>query len=193
MDNPVTPTEAIEILFERSGQDAYFGEPVSQLEHALQTAHLAEQDHAPTAQIIAALLHDIGHLLHGRDETIADEGVDAEHERVGNKWLQAYFPEEVCAPIRLHVNAKRYLCATDCSYLIQLSPASLQSLKLQGGPMTHAEVSEFEEEPFFRQAVQIRRWDDLAKLPGFPVPPLAHYLQRLESLMVTSPIARRGA
>jgi [1-hydroxy-2-(trimethylamino)ethyl]phosphonate dioxygenase len=191
MDKTIVPIEAIETLFARRGQDAYFGEPVSQLEHALQAAHLAEQAQAPPAQIVAALLHDIGHLLHGLEETVADDGLDAEHERVGNKWLHAYFPEEVCAPVRLHVNAKRYLCATDSSYLAQLSPASLQSLKLQGGPMTDSEVAEFEEEPYFRQAVQLRRWDDQAKIEDFEVPSLTTYIPHLESLVFASAADQR--
>jgi phosphonate degradation associated HDIG domain protein len=178
----MSPIEAIDILFARKGHDAYFGEPVSQLEHALQAAHLAEQAKAPPSQVVAALLHDIGHLLHGYDESIADQGVDGEHERVGNKWLSAYFPEEVCAPVRLHVNAKRYLCGADSSYMAQLSPASLQSLKLQGGPMSPTEVAEFEGEPFFREALQLRRWDDQAKIRDWSVPPLNHYLPKLVAL-----------
>ncbi len=105
--------DEISELFARRGGEAYFGEPVSQLEHALQTASQAEQEGTPDTQIVAALLHDIGHLLHQLPEDIADRGVDGCHEQVGAMWLARYFPEAVTEPIRLHVAAKRYLCTVD--------------------------------------------------------------------------------
>ncbi len=173
--------EQIEQLFEKKGGDAYFGEDVTQLEHALQAAWMAEQEGAPDSLVVAALLHDIGHLLHDFPETIADQGVDTRHEELGNAWLKDYFGEAVCEPVKLHVAAKRYLCATDAAYLEQLSPASRQSLALQGGPMSQAEVDDFQANAFHLAAVRLRRWDDQAKIPGFPVPGLEHYRARVKA------------
>jgi phosphonate degradation associated HDIG domain protein len=168
-------------IFAAKGGGAYFGEPVSQLEHALQAAHYAERDHAPGWLVVAALLHDIGHLLHDLPEHIADMGVDTRHEDLGHAWLAQYFGPEITAPVRMHVDAKRYLCATDPEYLKQLSPASVQSLQLQGGPFSPAEAHEFEQRPFAGEAVRLRRWDDLAKVPGMPVPELEHYRAMIEA------------
>jgi phosphonate degradation associated HDIG domain protein len=171
--------DVITHLFETGGNAAYFGEPVSQTEHALQTAHQAESEGATDALVVAALLHDVGHLLHGLPESIADKGIDGRHEAGGSDWLARHFGPAVVDPVRLHVAAKRYLCAVDPEYLAILSPASQQSLRLQGGPFDAASVNEFEAEPFYREAVQLRRWDDQAKIPGLNVPPLAHYTPRI--------------
>jgi [1-hydroxy-2-(trimethylamino)ethyl]phosphonate dioxygenase len=166
-------------LFQTHGDAAYFGEPVSQTEHALQAAWQAEREGAPDSLVVAALLHDCGHLLHGLSEEIADEGLDGRHEAVGEAWLTRHFGPDVTEPVRLHVAAKRYLCAVEPGYGRQLSPASLRSLELQGGPMSEEEVQEFEQNPHHQGAVQLRRWDDLAKIPGLPVPGLEHYRSRL--------------
>jgi len=174
-------------LFERRGGDAYFGEPVSQLEHALQTAFQAEQDGASDTLIVAALLHDVGHLLHKLPEDIADRGLDGRHEKVGAMWLTRYFPAAVTEPIRLHVAAKRYLCAIDGEYQRGLSAASIRSLALQGGPMSDEEVREFEASPYARECVRLRRWDDLAKVVGSKAPGLAQYQFLLEKLQRFSP------
>jgi phosphonate degradation associated HDIG domain protein len=173
-------------LFDARGDTEYFGEPVSQKEHALQAAHLAETEGASDALVVAALLHDVGHLLHGLGEDIAERGVDARHEDTGHAWLARIYGPEVTEPIRLHVAAKRYLCAVDPVYAEQLSPASVKSLELQGGPFGPAEVREFQAHPQYAGAVRLRIWDDLAKIPGLPVPGLEHYRARLEAL------ARRG-
>jgi len=170
-------------LFATKGHEAYVGEPVSQLEHALQSAYHAERSGADDALVVAALLHDIGHLLHKLPEDAADHGIDTRHEVIGQAWLRRYCGDEVTEPIRLHVPAKRYLCATDHEYLGQLSPASLQSLGLQGGPFTADEVSEFQSNPHFARAVELRRWDDLAKVQDMEVPPLEHYRPKLERVM----------
>ena len=162
-------------LFATKGHAAYVGEPVSQLEHALQTASQAEQANAPDSLIIAALLHDIGHLLHKLPEDIADQGIDAKHEKIGSGWLAKHFSPAVSEPVKLHVTAKRYLCAVDTEYQARLSPASLQSLALQGGVMNTKAIHEFEQNKFYRDAVALRRWDDEAKIIGLIVPPLEHY------------------
>ena len=171
--------EAILRMFQERGEDAYLGEPVSQAEHALQAAHRAEADGAADALVVAALLHDVGHLLHDLDEDIAERGIDARHEHAGGSWLAQNFGPEVAEPARLHVDAKRYLCAVEGAYLDGLSPASKRSLSLQGGPMTPAEVARFAANPHQREAVRLRRWDDEAKVPGLDVPGLEHYLDRI--------------
>jgi phosphonate degradation associated HDIG domain protein len=170
-------------LFGSLGHTAYFGEAVSQTEHALQSAHLAESEWAPDEQIVAALLHDVGHLMHGRGEGIADRGVDSCHEDQGAAWLAQHFAPGIVEPIRLHVDAKRYLCAVDPEYRELLSPASLVSLELQGGPMTRAEVAEFEQSPYFCDALRLRGWDDAAKVPGLEVPGLEYYRERLQAAL----------
>jgi phosphonate degradation associated HDIG domain protein len=170
--------EIFRLLNER-GQGSYFGEPVSQLEHALQCANLAAREGAGKELVAAALLHDVGHLL----QDVAERGGDTEHERLGQAWLSDQFGPAVTDPIALHVAAKRYLCATDPSYLGKLSPASIQSLELQGGVMSAREVADFEAHPFFHDAVSLRRWDDLAKIEGLPVPALAHYREILQSVL----------
>ncbi|MFT3882177.1 MAG: HD domain-containing protein [Gemmatales bacterium] len=170
-------------LFTVQGQRAYFGESVSETEHALQTAHLAEQAGADDILVVAALLHDIGHLLHGLPEDIAGQGIDGRHEESGAEWLTKHFGPEVVDPVRLHVAAKRYLCAVESNYLAELSPASLQSLKLQGGSMSPDEMKTFEQEPHFKSALAVRRWDDIAKIPGLAVPGLEHYRARIQAAL----------
>lgn len=170
-------------IFAKQGDDLYFGENVSQLEHALQAAHQAEQEGASNALVVAALLHDIGHLVHSFGEDVAEQGVDARHEEEGERWLACHFLPEVTEPIRLHVAAKRYLCAMEPGYQARLSEASVKSLFLQGGPFTPEEVAEFEGNPHFRQALRLRHWDDEAKIVGLVVPGLAHYRARIEAAL----------
>src|ERR1700752_1298574 len=155
---PMNVADEIFAIFARRGSAAYFGECVSMTEHALQAAQFAEQQQAPPQLVLAALLHDIGHLVVDVPDDIADWTIDARHEAVGSQWLARHFGEEVSEPVRLHVPAKRYLCATDRSYLAKLSSASVRTLALQGGPMAPPEVTEFERERYGRDAVRVRRW-----------------------------------
>jgi phosphonate degradation associated HDIG domain protein len=179
----MTAIDRLFTLFRENGSGAYFGEAVTETEHALQCAHLAEQAGAPSEWVAAALLHDVGHLLHGLGEDVADRGLDGRHEAVGAAWLAGLFGPAVADPARLHVAAKRYLCSVEPGYADELSPASRTSLRLQGGPMTPTEVSAFEAEPHARAAVAVRRWDDQAKVPGLAVPDLEHYRPVLESAL----------
>ncbi len=192
-DGPMNVVDEICQLFATRGHAAYVGEPVSQLEHALQAAWHAEQEGADDALVVAALVHDVGHLLTKAPEDAADHGIDTRHEALGERWLARSFGPEVTEPVRLHVPAKRYLCTTDAAYQAQLSPASLQSLALQGGPLTGDEVRQFEAQPHFRGAVRLRRWDDLAKVPGMEVPPIEHYRARLERAVVDREAGNRGS
>jgi phosphonate degradation associated HDIG domain protein len=172
--------ELIHLLNARGGS-AYFGEPVSILEHSLQAAHAAEMAGADAAAISAALLHDIGHMLHGLDEGIAQRGLDGMHEEIAATYLSRWFGEEVTMPIRLHVPAKRFLCWRDHAYLAQLSPSSIESLALQGGPMNDEQAAVFLRNPFAEAAIALRHWDDEAKIPGLSVPNAAYYLPTLRA------------
>lgn len=176
----IVADEVMEI-FAAKGEAAYYGEDVSQLEHALQAAQCAERDKAGALLVVAALVHDIGHLVEGAAEDIADHGVDTRHEEVGERWLAERFGKNVYEPAHLHVAAKRYLCATDPAYLGKLSAASVQSLELQGGPMDSSEVAAFEANEFYRDAVALRRWDDEAKIPGLATKPLGDYRDLLNA------------
>lgn len=182
---PVHVIEKIEELFKKKGGSLYGGEAVTQEQHALQAAQLAEESGASPATIAAALLHDVGHLLHNLPDDAPDEGVDDVHEALGDRFLRRWFGPEVSEPVRMHVDAKRYLCAVDPSYLKTLSPPSLQSLELQGGPMNPAEVNAYESLPFYEASLVVRRWDDLAKDPHLATPPLAHYLPFLREVLIT--------
>lgn len=176
----MTVADEVAAIFSKKGKSSYFGEPVSQLEHALQAAHFASEEQAPDQLILAALLHDIGHLVEDTPEDIADLGVDARHEEIGESWLARRFGPEVYEPVHLHVAAKRYLCAADPNYFARLSPASVQSLQLQGGPMSNDEIAAFESNRYFREAVRLRRWDDQAKVPGFATAELSSYRELIE-------------
>lgn len=149
-------------LFNQKG-NLHYGENVTQLEHALQCANLAKRDGRPDDLVAAALLHDIGHLLHTGPEDLADQGIDDTHEDIANVWLKKHFPPQVTEPIRLHVEAKRYLTAVEPDYINLLSEASRKSLALQGGPMDAEEVKAFESNPHYTDAVILRRYDDMGK------------------------------
>jgi len=164
-------------MIERRGSALYGGEAVTQLQHALQCAQLAETEGAPPALIAAALLHDIGHLLEDGFDEAAQHDEDRRHEDLGNAFLGRWFGPDVTEPVRLHVAAKRYLCAVEPGYLDGLSPASRHSLMLQGGPMSKAEAADFEASPHADDAVRLRRWDDRGKDPAMETATLEHFLE----------------
>ena len=167
-------------LYESRGTEAYFGERVSMAEHGLQAAHFARAEAAPEALVVAALLHDIGHLLEDPPDAIEEWSLDARHEEVGARWLARRFDAAVCEPVHLHVRAKRYLCATDAGYFARLSTASVHTLKLQGGPMPPHEVMYFESQRFWQEAVRLRRWDDQGKVAGLKTLALLDYAPLIE-------------
>ena len=175
----INAIEALLALYREEGIAQYGREAVSQTEHALQCAALAEAEDASAPLIAAALLHDVGHLLakHGDDNDIKDH-----HERIGWGFLKTNFGPAVSEPVRLHVEAKRYLCAVDAAYFEILSPASVHSLELQGGRHSPTEALTFEKAEFHEDAVRLRRWDDKAKVPNLATRPLADYADLLRGL-----------
>ena len=192
----MTAVETIGELFAGPGARDYLGEPVTIGEHLLQAAALAEAAGADSPLVAAALLHDIGHLLGEKPSSrgglggssprasTADRHGEPEdrHGEAGARWLSRWFGEAVTEPVRLHVAAKRYLCAVDAGYFGLLSAESVRTLWLQGGPMTAAEVAAFEALPHARDAVAVRRWDDQAKDPAITPPGFAHFAPLLEAL-----------
>ena len=180
--------DRIDHWFALHGATSYEGhrhESVSALNHALQCAQLAEDARADARLVAAALLHDVGHFV-AIDDIGEMDDVDDVHELRGVAVLVRDFPPAVLEPIRLHVAAKRYLTAVEPAYLRGLSPASVHSLAQQGGPMSAAEAARFEALPFADDAVRLRRWDDLAKMPGRQTPPLAYYLALLNDVRLAA-------
>jgi phosphonate degradation associated HDIG domain protein len=162
----------------------FYGENVTETEHALQCATFAQRAGEPAEMVAAALIHDYGHLCHEMGEDVADHGIDSAHEELGAKFLNRWFPPEITEPIRLHVAAKRYLCWIDKAYYDELSGASRQSLELQGGPMSDAEAHEFEQHPHFHAAIQLRRYDDMGKEVGMQTPEFESFREILQSVAV---------
>jgi len=174
----------IETLFLDSGDIQYSGEGVSQLEHALQTAMLALEAEASTELITAALLHDIGHLLNKKGETPSAHGIDDQHQFFAAHFLKEIFPASVCSPIRLHVDAKRALCALDHTYYEKLSVDSKRSLTLQGGVFNHSQLDGFLSIPYSKDAIELRRWDDMAKVPGKKTLSLNYFLDCASTIIL---------
>ncbi|WP_439814275.1 HD domain-containing protein [Zavarzinia sp. CC-PAN008] len=169
-------------LFARRGAEDYLGEPVSMAEHMLQAAHRAELEGGDDELVAAALLHDIGHFT-SEFAYLNFDKLDNKHDQGGARVLAPFFPERMVACIRLHVAAKRYLCAVEPHYYDALSEASVHSLSLQGGPMGSAEIAAFELNPHHADAVRVRRWDDAAKVPGHVTPPFSHYAAVLDRVL----------
>ncbi len=173
--------EQILNVYRSRGQAQYGGEAVSQLEHALQCATFAADEGESPELIAACFLHDLGHLVHHLGNDPAIRGIDDRHEYRAVPVLETLFPEAVTTPIRLHVAAKRYLCAVDDSYWDSLSPASKLSLELQGGIFSPPMAAAFIQQPNARDAVKLRRWDDLAKITNLVTPDLDHFHPILEA------------
>ncbi|HTN49761.1 MAG TPA: HD domain-containing protein [Burkholderiaceae bacterium] len=173
--------DEVAALFAAKGHRMYSGEPVTQLQHALQCAQLAERDGASDELVVAAFLHDVGHLINDQGETPTLRGVDDRHEYVALPFLRDAFGDAVLQPIRLHVDAKRYLCArgdgriSGVEYWAQLSADSKRSLELQGGIFSDAEAGAFIAQPRAADAVRVRLWDDLAKSSDAVTPGAEHY------------------
>ena len=183
----MTIIDQIKQIFDRRGNEIYAGEDVTQMQHATQCARLAKQDNAPDHLIVAALLHDVGHIAGESDlPSSCQENLDDAHEDAGYEYLRKAFGENVLAPVRLHVAAKRYLCTVDEEYRSKLSPVSLKSLADQGGIMNDEELQTFRAHPYFEEAVRLRHWDDQAKDPNLPDETIEEYLPFLQRVMETS-------
>ena len=173
----------IATLFERMqdrGRRAFYGEALSITDHMLQAAHAAERDGAPPPLVAAALLHDVAYVVHDPPD---DRALDAAHPAIGARFLAEHFGPAVAEPVRLHVAAKRYLCAIEPDYRAALSVASVRTLQAQGGPFSQAEAGAFQALPHAQDALRLRRWDDAAKVAGARIPDLEHYRPLLEYLL----------
>lgn len=177
------PVATIIDVMRDNGGDLYGGECITQLEHGLQCAKLAMDDGASEALIAAALLHDIGHLVDNKFHLGQENEIDRHHEAIGAAYLSKNFPDAVTEPIRLHVDAKRYMCATDEAYAASLSEASVRSLRLQGGPFTKEQADAFMARPHALEAVLLRKWDDLGKDPEMVTPTLDDFAPMLNRLV----------
>jgi phosphonate degradation associated HDIG domain protein len=182
MTTPSTVAELIE-LFHQKG-DEHYGEDVTVLEHALQCAHFAQVDGASDELVAAALLHDVGHLVadvqgQARFDLARD---DDDHEAVGARVLARIFGPAVAQPVALHVTAKRWRCTVEPAYHDELSPTSRATLRAQGGLLTAEECQRFAAHPGFADALALRTWDDLGKVPDLPTADFESYRPLLESL-----------
>ncbi len=177
------PVALILELFRERGSSEYGGEAVNQEEHALQAAACAIAEGAAEALVAASLLHDIGHMLHDLPDDAPEAGIDDHHENSGARFVAEHFGPEVAEPVRLHVAAKRYLTAVEPDYMAKLSEPSITSLMLQGGPMSTAEQEEFRQNPHWESAVRLRRYDELAKVPGATTPSVDDFAPLLERLV----------
>lgn len=175
-------------LYETYGGEEYSGEKVSQLEHMVQAAQLAEEEGYDEEVVLAAFLHDIGHISEaatGENETVSDsrrmEGFGIkDHEAIGADFLRGKgFSKKIARLVESHVEAKRYLTVRDPAYYARLSEASKKTLEYQGGPMTEEEAKAFEQYPLFETIVKMRKWDEQAKIEGKPLPDLEHYRQMM--------------
>ena len=181
----ISVRDEIRDIYENRATSQYGLSAVNQQQHALQAAAMAEAQGEAPAMIVAALLHDVGHMVHDLGENPAEAGVDDRHEELGAAWLVSHFGAGVTEPVRLHVPAKRYLCAVDPGYFAKLSPDSVLSLKLQGGPMSPDEVRAFQRNPYAEPAVRLRRLDEAAKDPTMVTPPVEHFLQYVDQVLGT--------
>lgn len=183
--NAAEAAEEIINLFEQHGNEDYDGEPVSQTSHMVQCAMQAIDEGADKELVLGAFLHDVGHLLKHQHETetMGSYGV-VNHEAVGADFLRHYgFDDRVIATVDKHVDAKRYLVATDENYKKKLSPASQQTLIWQGGPMNAEEVKAFESNPYFKDIIKVRLWDEGAKRTDTELLPLSYFKEMIEEYL----------
>lgn len=172
-------------VFDQRGDEMYGKEAVTQRQHALQSGLLARKSGQSAQQIVAALLHDIGHILSDNElPHSTEENLDDQHEERAYEWLKKYFGAAVADPVRLHVAAKRYLCSKYEDYESKLSPTSLKSYYDQGGKMSDSELAAFESEPFYKQALALREWDDTAKDPNRETPVIQDFETELKACLV---------
>ena len=167
-------------LLEQRSSDRYGSEKINRLAHALPCAWQAERNGADAELITAALLHDVGHLIHKYDDDAAQRGIDARHEQIGSMFLARHFGSAVTEPIALHVDAKRYLCANEPGYFETLSAGSVRSLNLQGGPMREHESAAFMQHPYAEAALKLRRWDEGAKVEDLTTPDVNYFKKYVE-------------
>jgi len=190
MPNVSVETSVVEVfeLFAKHGNADYIGEAISQLEHACQTAQLAEKEGFDNEVILAALFHDIGHLceMNGDKPNMGGYGV-MEHEKLGADFLRARgFSEKISKLVQSHVEAKRYLCFSDADYYGKLSEASKKTLEYQGGKMSASEASLFEKSPLFKTIIRLRYWDEKAKDINVPLPAMEHYKKMAEEHLLAT-------
>lgn len=178
-------------IYQNKAAGRYGLSAINQLQHALQSAALAEAEGEPSWFIAAALLHDVGHMIHEHGEDAAEHGIDDTHEELAANWLARHFGPSVAEPVRLHVPAKRYLCAIDQTYFGKLSADSVRSLSLQGGPMSSSECAAFERNPHFGAAVRLRKIDDRAKDPRAETPEFTYFLRYIDEALSVAETVRR--
>jgi len=167
----------------QNNNSLYIGEKVTMTEHMIQTAMLAEENQSPTSLICACLLHDYGHFIIEDPNQLVSKSLDGRHEDIGFKFLKNYFKPEVVEPIKLHVQAKRYLCR-EKSYWNTLSEASKISLKLQGGVMNDNEAKKFITFEFHDKAILLRKYDDEGKVPNAKMKKIEQYRNLINSQLI---------
>jgi 2-amino-1-hydroxyethylphosphonate dioxygenase (glycine-forming) len=170
-------TDEIMSYYQLHGGEEYAGEKVTQLEHMVQAAQLAEQEGYDSEVVLAAFLHDIGHICEaGHGDNEMDGFGIKDHEEIGADYLQQKgFSKKIVRLVQSHVEAKRYLTYKDPEYYSQLSEASKKTLEYQGGKMEKEEAEAFEQYPLFNLIIQMRKWDEQAKIEHKPLPDLSHY------------------
>ena len=187
-----TITAFLADIFARRGAEEYLGEPVTMAEHMLQGATIAQRNGMSEEIIVGALLHDIGHFTSEFGTYHPDDTEDRHHEEAGAEVLAAFFPQVIVDCVKYHVAAKRYLCATRPEYFNRLSPASVHTLELQGGPMTAEEVAAFEANPNLEAIIQVRYLDEAGKRADMDTPDFAHFAPMVQRMVDAHFKAREG-
>ena len=182
----ITADEIVEEIFAAFAVSGHmdYGENISMQEHMLQAACVAEQKGEDDAVIVATLLHDYGHLVCNMPNNTFLDGVNNFHEEAGANALERWFGEDIVGAVRLHVDAKRYLCAATPDYMDKLSAASITTLEVQGGPMNEDEMAAFREKPGHKLALKVRVYDDMGKEPQMERPELEHYRAMLKRTLI---------